>query len=297
MIKVPGKKSKTTQYVTGGITAVIILLLWLSIPLFLNSFSFAENNRCSGRACSASSQIKIDNSAQDKADDSGKKQSTTKKICSSITNILKGEIGKTKNKTKLDILKGGLKYANEICDAGGAPDLAKITKGLPEKDKKRISQKTSSAMFDGAGDLPDKDFGADSSNPIALTGKGGSVGDLKASGPDINKISPVTEFSLSGTKLSGETPGQAATKQSSILLASAASAKTSADTASASSAKSPAGAASAKTAVSAAAKAAQASTSGNCDSCEPRNSQKCLTICCKEQPEGTDCETLCYNYF
>ncbi|MBU2573546.1 MAG: hypothetical protein KKH28_05660, partial [Elusimicrobia bacterium] len=41
--------------------------------------------------------------------------------------------------------------------------------------------------------------------------------------PDINKTP--TEFSLSGTKLSGETPGQTTTKQSPVLLASASSAK------------------------------------------------------------------------
>ncbi|MBI4800891.1 MAG: hypothetical protein HY796_00020 [Elusimicrobia bacterium] len=165
--------------------------------------------------------------AKDKADEPGKKQSTTGKICKSITNILKGEIGKTKNKTKLDILKGGLKYANEICDAGGAPDLAKITKGLPEADKKRISQKTSSALFDGAADHPDKDFGPDTAKSAAtLTGAGGQVLNLKASEPDIKKVSPVTEVSLSGTKLFGGTSNLAAPKQPSVLLASVVSAKT-----------------------------------------------------------------------
>ncbi|MBU2574227.1 MAG: hypothetical protein KKH28_09145 [Elusimicrobia bacterium] len=124
------------------------------------------------------------------------KKSSTGRICSSITGILTNEIGKTKNKTKLSILQSGLKYANEVCDAGGVLDLVKITKGLPEKDKLRISQKTNSALFDGKGDLPDKDFGPDSSNPVALTGKGGSVGDLKAFEPDLNKVGPVTDFSL-----------------------------------------------------------------------------------------------------
>ncbi|MBI4802737.1 MAG: hypothetical protein HY796_09480, partial [Elusimicrobia bacterium] len=55
-----------------------------------------------------------------KAVDSGKKKSTSK-ICSSLIGILKNEIGKTKNKTKLDILKGGLDYANDVCDSGGSP--------------------------------------------------------------------------------------------------------------------------------------------------------------------------------
>ena len=171
--------------------------------------------------------------AKDKAGNS-KKQSATGGLCSSITGILTNEIGKTKNKTKSGILKGGLKYANEICDAGGVPDLAKITKGLPKNDKLRISQKTNAALFDGAADLNAKDLEPVSSNqPAELTGKGGRVTDLKGSAPDLYKLSPVTEFSLSGTKLSGETPGQAATKQSPILLASASQAKSPADTAAA----------------------------------------------------------------
>ncbi|MBI4801353.1 MAG: hypothetical protein HY796_02405 [Elusimicrobia bacterium] len=103
-----------------------------------------------------------------------------------------------------------------------------MTKGLPEKDKLRISQKTSSALFDGKADLPDEDV---NSNQTATFGAGGWVTDLKTSEPDLNKISPVTDFSLSGTKLSGETPGQAATKQSSSLSASVSSAKSPADTA------------------------------------------------------------------
>ncbi|MBI4802451.1 MAG: hypothetical protein HY796_08010, partial [Elusimicrobia bacterium] len=132
-----------------------------------------------------------------KAADSGKKQSTSKKICSAITGILKNEIGKTKNKTKLDILKGGLGYANDVCDSGGALDLAKVTKGLPEKDKARISQKTNAALFDGAADRPDKDFGPNISKTAAtLTGAGGQVADLKTSEPDIPKLNLATEFSL-----------------------------------------------------------------------------------------------------
>ncbi|MBU2483193.1 MAG: hypothetical protein KJ760_19085, partial [Proteobacteria bacterium] len=170
----------------------------------------------------------------------GNKQSKTGGICASITGILKNEIGKTKNKTKLDILKGGLKYANDVCDAGGAPDLAKITKGLPKKDKLRISQKTNSALFDGADpDLPDKNFGPAPSNqsPVS-TGRGGQVLDLKAADPDL-KTTPIPEFSLNGTKLN-----QTLESKSPILLASAASAK------------SPAGAAApAKTAASATAQA------------------------------------------
>ncbi|MBI4803232.1 MAG: hypothetical protein HY796_11990 [Elusimicrobia bacterium] len=50
---------------------------------------------------------------------SGNKQSKTGGICVSIIGILKNEIGKTKNKTKLGILQGGLKYADEVCNAGG----------------------------------------------------------------------------------------------------------------------------------------------------------------------------------
>ncbi|MBI4802127.1 MAG: hypothetical protein HY796_06350, partial [Elusimicrobia bacterium] len=151
-----------------------------------------------------------------KAADSGKNQSATKRICSSLAGILTGEIGKTKNKTKLGILQGGLEYVNKICDSGGSPDLAKITKGLPEEDKARISQKTNAALFDGVADRPDKDFGPASSNPPALTGRGGQVADLKTSEPDINKTSPVTEFGLQN--------------KPAILLASASPAQSPADT-------------------------------------------------------------------
>ncbi|MBI4802062.1 MAG: hypothetical protein HY796_06025 [Elusimicrobia bacterium] len=189
------------------------------------SISLAENNKnASNSPCTSDCR---------KAGDSGKKQSVTKRICSSLAGILTNEIGKTTNKTKSGILKGGLKYVNEVCDRGGTPDLAKITKGLPEEDKKRISQKTSSALFDGKGDLPDKDLDVNSNQTATLTGAGGWVTDLKTSEPDLNKISPVTDFSLSGTKLSGETPGQAATKQSPSLSASASSAKSLAAVASA----------------------------------------------------------------
>ncbi|MBI4801400.1 MAG: hypothetical protein HY796_02640 [Elusimicrobia bacterium] len=37
MTRVPGKKSKTTQYVVGAVVAVVILLLWISIPLMNTS--------------------------------------------------------------------------------------------------------------------------------------------------------------------------------------------------------------------------------------------------------------------
>ncbi|MBI4801225.1 MAG: hypothetical protein HY796_01760 [Elusimicrobia bacterium] len=217
--------------------------------LFILSPVFVMGGRSSSKPCpSCSSAVKPVSATEQQS--SSKKQSTTKKICSSIIGILKNAIGKTKSKTKLDILKGGLNYANDVCDSGGAPDLAKITKGLPEKDKARISQKTNAALFDGAAELPDKDFGpVPSSNRAAvLTGKGGMIGDLKVSEPDINKLSPVTEFSLSGKKSSRETFGQAATKQSLLLLSPAASAKSPADAA-----------ASAKTAVAA---TAQAQSSG-----------------------------------
>ncbi|MBI4803063.1 MAG: hypothetical protein HY796_11120 [Elusimicrobia bacterium] len=51
-------------------------------------------------------------------------------------------------------------------------------------------------LFDGADpNLPAKDFTPDSSNPAALTG-GGRLLDLKASEPDLSKVSPVTDFSL-----------------------------------------------------------------------------------------------------
>ena len=101
-------------------------------------------------------------------------------MCSSIIGALNSEIGRTKNKTKLDILKGGLNYANDVCNSGGTPDLAKITKDLPEKDKLRFSQKTNAALFDGAAELPDKEFGSATPNAATiLIGKGGSGNRLK----------------------------------------------------------------------------------------------------------------------
>ncbi|MBI4801132.1 MAG: hypothetical protein HY796_01290, partial [Elusimicrobia bacterium] len=147
-----------------------------------NLISFAENNKNAPPPCK--SCRKADDSSE-----SSKKQPTAGKICSSISDILKGEIGKTKNKTKLDILQGGLKYADDICNSGGAPDLAKITKGLPEKDKLRISQKTNAALFDGKADLPSRNFGITSNQSSVLTGKSGQVLNLKNSEPDIKRVS------------------------------------------------------------------------------------------------------------
>lgn len=37
MMKIPGKKSKSTQYLVGGVVAVIILIIWISSPLMNNS--------------------------------------------------------------------------------------------------------------------------------------------------------------------------------------------------------------------------------------------------------------------
>lgn len=37
MMRMPGRKSKSTQYVVGAVVSVIILLLWISIPLMNNS--------------------------------------------------------------------------------------------------------------------------------------------------------------------------------------------------------------------------------------------------------------------
>ncbi|MBU2572890.1 MAG: hypothetical protein KKH28_02280, partial [Elusimicrobia bacterium] len=54
-------------------TKLIISAVLTAAVLFLNPISFAANNNCSGRACSASSQIKT---AQDKAAGAGKKNST-----------------------------------------------------------------------------------------------------------------------------------------------------------------------------------------------------------------------------
>jgi hypothetical protein len=120
---------------------------------------------------------------------SSKKKSTKEKICSSITNILTNEISGTKNKTKKGILQSSLKYANKVCGEGGTPDLNKITEGLPEEDKFRISQKTNAALFDGVDpNLTDKtDVKVNRTLPT-LTGKDGKITDLKSYDPTLKTV-------------------------------------------------------------------------------------------------------------
>ena len=66
---------------------------------------------------------------------SSKKRST---ICISLTNILNTEISGTKDRTKLGILRGGLKYVTGTCGKGSTPDLTKALKGVSKKGKVKI---------------------------------------------------------------------------------------------------------------------------------------------------------------
>ncbi|MBI4802188.1 MAG: hypothetical protein HY796_06655 [Elusimicrobia bacterium] len=186
------------------------------------------------------------------------------RLCLSFANVLDDEEAKAdaavKNckskcdwvKKKKELIAAAQKKVDDSCAKGITPDITKVSAGLDKniQAKLRNLYNQHSKMYDGKADLPDKDFGLTTKlnqSPGLTVGKGGQIADLKTSEPAIPKLNSATEFSLSGTKLSRETPGQAATKQSPILLASA------------SSAKSPAAAtASAKTAVSATAKASAA---------------------------------------
>jgi hypothetical protein len=137
---------------------------------------------CNQTAC----QKQSSKSGKGKDDNSDKKPSTSERICKSVTNILNNEIGKTKNKTKKGILQGGLKYTNEICGAGGTPDLNKVTEGLPEKDRLRISQKTNAALFDGVDPyLKQENLTNVSGTLPSLTGKTGKITDLKSYDPSL----------------------------------------------------------------------------------------------------------------
>jgi len=169
------------------------------------------------------------------------------RLCSSFANVLDNEETKTaaavknckKNcaliQKKHDLIKTAQKKVDDSCAKNIAPDITKVSAGLDKNVQAKLRKQYNqhSKLYDGTADL-DKDFGLTTkSNQSPVLGKGGQVTDLKGSAPDLNKLSPVTEFSLSGKKLSGETPGQTTTKQSPILLASAASAKSPADTAAA----------------------------------------------------------------
>ncbi|MBI4801959.1 MAG: hypothetical protein HY796_05490 [Elusimicrobia bacterium] len=238
--------------------------------------------------------------------------SVIEQLCSSVTSFLDEEAVKTGaavkackdkcgwKKRKNDLITAAQKKAKDSCSKGQAPDINDLNKGLDGNAKERLKSlyDRNNRMFDGTAKLPTKTFKPIPSKQAAvLTGAGGQVTDLKSYEPNTPKLNPTAEFSLSGTKLSGETPGQAATKQSPILLASA------------SSAKSPAGAdASAKTAVSAAAKTAQAPTLDSCAACRKHALETgefligCREICCKEQvaagenPASSECYSLCLNY-
>ena len=161
-------------------------------------------------------------------------------LCSSVAGFLNDEDAKTdaavkgckKNcglvKKKQALIEAAQKKVKDSCAKGITPDIAQVSKGLdtPTKEKLNKLYSQNNKMFDNTAELPVGNFAATSVKPsLALTGKSGRVLDLKASEPDIANVAPVSEFSLRGTKPSGETPGQAATKQSSTLLASASSAK------------------------------------------------------------------------
>ncbi|MBI4802378.1 MAG: hypothetical protein HY796_07620 [Elusimicrobia bacterium] len=237
-------------------------------------------------------------------------------LCSSVTSFLNDEAAKadtalkncTKNcgwkKRKDDLVDAARKKAKESCARGEAPDINDINKGLDGNAKARLKNlyDSNSRMFDGSAKLAAANFAPVSPKNTAITGKGSQVTDLKASEPAIPKLNTASEFSLSGTKLSGGTSDLAASKQSSVLLASAVSAKTSADNTSASQAKSQTDATTAKTAVSADGKTgAQSSPYIYWCSCpqappdeagtlfESTDYNDCVKQCCAKYPWGTDC--------
>jgi len=176
-------------------------------------------------------------------------------LCSSVTNFLDDESAKAgadlKNckancgwkKRKNDLITTAKKKAKDSCAKGEAPDINEINKGLDGNAKARLNKlyDQNNQMFDGTAKLAAKDLTPVPSNSATtLTGKGGQVTGLKSAEPATPKLNTPSEFSLGGTKVTGDTSNSAATKQSPMILASAAPAKTSADAASVSPAKSPA---------------------------------------------------------
>ncbi|MBI4801085.1 MAG: hypothetical protein HY796_01040 [Elusimicrobia bacterium] len=171
--------------------------------------------------------------------------SVMEQLCSSVTSFLDDEAVKAgtdlKNckancgwkKRKNDLITAAKKKAKNSCAKGEVPDVNELSKGLDRntKDKLKDLYDRNSRMFDGTAKLKAVDFNAVSSKNAAITGKtallgkGGQVADLKTSEPATPKLNTASEFSLSDTKLSGETPSQAATKQPPALLALASSAK------------------------------------------------------------------------
>lgn len=100
--------------------------------------------------------------------------------------------------THLFLIPGSFAESNK--NASVAPHCKSCRQAAAAGKKKatiKSSQKTGSVLFDGVDpDLPAKDFAPDSSNPAALTGKGGLLLDLKAAEPEIGKVSQATDFSL-----------------------------------------------------------------------------------------------------
>jgi len=133
-------------------------------------------------------------------------KSTKQKICSSITNILTNEINKinkTKNETKLKILKGGLNYVNDVCSRGEALDLNRITEELSEQDKAKFNQRFLSTLFDGTNpNLKQKDFSNYSKTLPILTEKSDKVADLKSYNPVLKSKSSTSKLETAST-LSG----------------------------------------------------------------------------------------------
>ncbi|MBI4801473.1 MAG: hypothetical protein HY796_03015 [Elusimicrobia bacterium] len=166
-------------------------------------------------------------------------------LCSSVASFLDDEAAKadtalkncTKNcgwkKRKDDLVKAAQKKAKDTCSKGEVPDINELSKWLDTDAKTRLKNlyDRNSRMFDGTANLAAKDLTPLPSNSAAtLTGAGGQVADLKTAEPATPKLNTASEFSLSRTKLSGETSNQATTKQSPVLLASASTAKPPSDT-------------------------------------------------------------------
>ena len=138
-------------------------------------------------------------------------------LCSSVAGFLNDEDAKTdaavkgckKNcglaKKKQALIEAAQKKVKDSCAKGITPDIAQVSKGLDKPTKEKLNKLYSknSKMFDNTAELPIGNFAATSAKPsLALTGKSGLVLDLKASEPDINKTSPVSDFSLKNKSFS-----------------------------------------------------------------------------------------------
>ncbi|MBI4656348.1 MAG: DUF4157 domain-containing protein [Elusimicrobia bacterium] len=150
----------------------------------------------------------LSESKKSSQNNSDNKQSATDKICSSITDILNNEIGKTKNKTKLKVLNDSLNYVNGACRKGEAPDLTKVTEGLNENDKLSIRQRTGSSFFDGTDpNLKEENLSNLSKTLPALAGKTGEITDLKSYDPSLKtSTNPVSELKTASSSNPSQAP-------------------------------------------------------------------------------------------